>query len=121
MNATQPNSFTDVMRRIFSYDDLLCACEQADEWHDLVRQNYPDMYPAFRRVRAALVKAHSNPFDLGNPPAEAAPAVSRTAILAQISAHLASLTPEQRVEFFEAITEKCVYCPHCGREHDDGT
>ncbi len=44
-------------RLIAAAPDLLAALRKLDEWHDLIRQDYPEMYPAFRDARAAIAKA----------------------------------------------------------------
>lgn len=36
---------------------LLEALEGVDEWHDLIKQNYPEMLRAFTKARAAIAQA----------------------------------------------------------------
>ena len=37
--------------------ELLEACKLIDEWHDLVKQNYPEMMRPFKATRKAIAKA----------------------------------------------------------------
>ena len=39
------------------YAPLLAAAEAVDEWHDLIKQDYPEMYVPFRQLRAAIKQA----------------------------------------------------------------
>ncbi len=36
--------------------DLLAAAKGVDEWHDLIRQNYPEMYRQFKTLRSILIE-----------------------------------------------------------------
>ncbi len=55
-------------RLLASAPELLEALKGVDKWHDLIKQNYPEMLKEFSAARAAIAKATMASVSLNDQP-----------------------------------------------------
>ncbi|MDD5007295.1 MAG: hypothetical protein PHC68_02695 [Syntrophorhabdaceae bacterium] len=57
LSDAEDDNSSENARLIAAAPELMAACRGINEWHDLIKQNYPEMLGPFKAVRAAIAKA----------------------------------------------------------------